>query len=312
MSEKSYDSWYIRMRKILCSQDLLTYVIDGYAERKTVVAKLALSNADHVWLKENMNKDNKTLGLIQQGLNESIFMKISSATSSKMAWDILETCYQGVSKVETVKLENLRRDFKNLKMKDNESVDIFMTQVMSVVNQLRQYGDDVENKRVIEKVLISFPKKFEPVVVPIEEFKDLSLMQIDELIGSLVAHESRISRYEEGSLEHAFKSQLHITKGRGRGRSHTRGRGGRFSSPRNNRDESKFEQKSQHNPPNLRGRSNKPWKQENQRYDKTKVQCYYCKSLGILLTNVGRNMQMLESSLHILHMSLRIIKILCF
>ena len=32
LSEKSYDSWYIRMRTILHSQDLWTYVIDGYAE----------------------------------------------------------------------------------------------------------------------------------------------------------------------------------------------------------------------------------------------------------------------------------------
>ena len=32
LSEKSYDSWYIQMRTILCSQDLWTYVINGYAE----------------------------------------------------------------------------------------------------------------------------------------------------------------------------------------------------------------------------------------------------------------------------------------
>jgi hypothetical protein len=196
LSEKSYDSWYIRMRTILRSQDLWTYVIDGYVEPADVATKLALSNADRVLLKENRKKDNKALGLIQQGLNESIFTKISSVVSSKMAWDILETYYQGVSKVKTVKLQNLRRDFENLKMKDNESVDTFMTQVMNVVNQLRQYGDDIETKRVIEKVLRSLPKKFELAVVPIEEFKDLSLMQIDELSGSLVSHESRISRYE--------------------------------------------------------------------------------------------------------------------
>jgi hypothetical protein len=77
-----------------------------------------------------------------------------------MAWDILETCYQGLSKVKTVKLQKLRRDFENMKMKHNESVDTLMNQVMSVVNLLRQYGDDVENKRVIEKVLRSLPKKF--------------------------------------------------------------------------------------------------------------------------------------------------------
>ena len=93
LSEKSYDSWYIRMRTILCSHDLWTSVIDGYAEPTDVVKDLALSNADCVFLKENRKKDNKALGLIQQVLNKSIFMKIASATSSKMAWDILETCY---------------------------------------------------------------------------------------------------------------------------------------------------------------------------------------------------------------------------
>ena len=122
------------MRTILHSQDLWTYVIDGYPKPVDVVAKLALSNVDHVLLKKNRKKDNKALGLIQQGLNESIFMKIASAASSKMAWDILETYYQKVSKVKTVKLQKLRRDLKNLKVKDNESVDTFMTQVMSVVN----------------------------------------------------------------------------------------------------------------------------------------------------------------------------------
>jgi hypothetical protein len=133
-------------------------------------------------------------------------MNISSASSSKMSWDILETNYQGVSKLKTIKLQNLRSDFENLKMKDNESVNTFMTQVMSVVNRLRKYGDDVGNKRVTKKVLRILPRKFEPIVVPIEEFKDLSLMQIDELTRSLVSHESRISRTEERSMEHAFKS----------------------------------------------------------------------------------------------------------
>jgi hypothetical protein len=41
-----------------------------------------------------------------------------------------------------------------------------------------------------------------------------------------------------------------------------------------------FEEKSQQNIPNLRGSNNKPLEQENERYDKYKVQCYYCKKFG--------------------------------
>ena len=124
------------MRTIPCSQDLWEFVTIGYPEPADQVAELALTNAERVLVKENRKKDNKALGLIQQGLNESIFPKILSAESSKKSWDTLKTCYQGVTKVKNVKLQNLRRDFENLKMKDNETVDNFMTQVMSVLNQL--------------------------------------------------------------------------------------------------------------------------------------------------------------------------------
>jgi len=93
-------------------------------------------------------------------------------------------------------------------------------------------------------VLRSLPKKFEPVVIPIEEFKDLSQMHIDELTGSLIAYESRMSRYDEGSLEHAFKSQLQFAKGRGRGKSSNHGRGGRFTGQSDSRYEAVSEEKS--------------------------------------------------------------------
>ena len=129
------------------------------------------------------------------------------------------------------------------------------------MNLLRQYGDDIDNKRVIEKVLRSLPKKFEPVVIPIEEFKYLSQMHIDELTGSLIAYESRMSRYDEGSLEHAFKSQLQFSRGRGGGKSSSRGRGGRFAGQMDSRNESVSEGKPQRDLSHLRGSSSKPWKQ---------------------------------------------------
>jgi len=217
---------------------------------------MALTNVERILLKEKINKDNKALGLIQQGLTKSIFPKVSSSFYSKQAWETLETIYQGVSKVNTVKVQNLRRDFENMKMKDNESVDSFMTQVMNVVNQLRKYGEDLSDKKVTKKVLRSFPKKFESVVVPIEEFKDISHMHIDKLTGCLIAHESRMSRYDN-RLENAFRSQLHVTRGIRRGRSSGRGRGGRFIGQRDNKNNSESEEKSQQNPPSLRGSSNK-------------------------------------------------------
>ena len=104
LSERNYDTWFIKMRTILHAQDLWEFVTIGYPEPTHQAVELALSNAERVLLKENWKKYNKALGLIQQGLSESIFPKISSAESSKKAWDTLETCYQCVIKVKNVKL----------------------------------------------------------------------------------------------------------------------------------------------------------------------------------------------------------------
>ena len=81
------------------------------------------------------------------------------------------------------------------------------------------------------------------MVIPIEEFKNLSQMHIDELIGSLLAHESRMNRYDDTPLENAFKSQLNVTRGRGIGRASNRGRGGQSVGHSDSRNDSENEEK---------------------------------------------------------------------
>ena len=53
---------------------------------------------------------------------------------------------------------------------------------------------------VIEKLLRCLSKKFEAVVVLIEEFKDLSQMHIDEMTTFLIANESRMNTYDATPL----------------------------------------------------------------------------------------------------------------
>ena len=55
-------------------------------------------------LKDNKKKDSKALFFIQQTVYESVFLRIAVATTSKQAWKILETEFQGSSKVIAMKL----------------------------------------------------------------------------------------------------------------------------------------------------------------------------------------------------------------
>ena len=90
-------------------------------------------------------------------------------------------------------------------MKDSDSFDQFLNQIMNVVNQIRSYCDDLTDQNFVEKILSCFPKKFDNIVVSIDECKDLTILSIDELMGSLLSHESRININRNSSLENAFR-----------------------------------------------------------------------------------------------------------
>nr|GEV28774.1 UBN2 domain-containing protein [Tanacetum cinerariifolium] len=150
-------------------------------------------------------------------------------TSFNEAWTTLKTEFQGFSKVITVKLQSLRRDFETSYMKDNVSVQEYLARVFSIVNQMRSYGEKVTDETVVAKVLRSLDPKFDHVVAAIEESKDLSVFSFDELMGSLQAHEVRINRSTVREEEKAFQikrePESSNMRSRGRGRGGFGGRG---------------------------------------------------------------------------------------
>ncbi|KAL0397757.1 UNVERIFIED_CONTAM: hypothetical protein Scaly_0224100 [Sesamum calycinum] len=168
------------------------------------------SSAEKGKLENKKAKDSEALYYIQTAVADNIFPRISVATSAKEAWSILQKEYQGSAKVRIIKLQTLRRDFENMKMKDSETIDEYYTKVRELVNQLKAYGRNIPEKRVVEKLLISVTEKYDPVVTTIEETKDITTLTVTELVGSLEVYEKRRSRREENSLENAFQFKLNM------------------------------------------------------------------------------------------------------
>ncbi|KAL0393227.1 UNVERIFIED_CONTAM: putative mitochondrial protein [Sesamum radiatum] len=206
-SGQNYDYWAIKMKTYFQSQKLWEIVEEGVTLPEESSTS---SSAEKGKLENKKAKDSEALYYIQTAVADHIFPRISIATSAKEAWSILQKEYQGSAKVRIIKLQTLRRDFENMKMKDSETIDEYYTKVRELVNQLKAYGEDIPEKRIVEKLLISVTEKYDPIVTTIEETKDITTLTVTELVGSLEAYEKRRSRREENSLENAFQSKLNM------------------------------------------------------------------------------------------------------
>lgn len=144
------------------------------------------------------------LQILQSAVLDSIFPRIAPASNAKEAWNALEMEFLGSSQVRVINLLSLRREYENLKMEESETINDFTTKLINMSNQLRVHGEEKTDYQLVQKVLISLPQKFDSIVAVLEQTKDLSTLSMTEMIGTLKAHEKRLSLREERINEDAF------------------------------------------------------------------------------------------------------------
>ncbi|XAR65337.1 RNA-directed DNA polymerase [Bertholletia excelsa] len=204
---ENFDYWSRQMETLFISQYLWEVVDDTYPEPPAEIngetKRENWTEAQQREYKKNLKKDASALRFIQQGLSKTIYPRIHGIKKAKQAWDILQEGFQGNEKFDT------------LAKKDNQVMQIFLTRVAEIVNQIRSLGDTIEEKRVVQKVLRSLPSKYDYVVAAIEESKDLSVFTFHELMSSLQVHEARMSRSSNQPLEQAFHPFMEYCKENG-------------------------------------------------------------------------------------------------
>ncbi|XP_074373923.1 uncharacterized protein LOC141714294 [Apium graveolens] len=225
-AKDNYENWCIRMKAILGANDVWELVEKGLMVPED---KANLNQVQKDQLQAQRKKDQKAIMIIHQCLDDSMLQKVASATTSKNVWDILNSSFSGDVKVKRVRLQTLRGEFEALRMKESESISDYFSRVLTIVNQMKSNGEEVSDVRVIEKILCSLVSKFDYKVVAIEEAKYIDEMTIDELMGSLQAHEEKMLKRNE-PIEQALQAKLSFKNNDGRytsqrGRGQGRGRG---------------------------------------------------------------------------------------
>ncbi|XP_020258740.1 uncharacterized protein LOC109835162 [Asparagus officinalis] len=173
--------------------------------------------------------------------NWSIQVKV--LLGSQDLWELVENVYtepespaaeatltvtqKSAERAKKVRLQALRVEFENLKMKATESISDYFSRVQTRTNQMKRNGEAINDVRIMKKILRTLDSKFKYIIPAIQKSKDLSEVSIDELQGSLQAYEQdiNISSNQAENLEQALQSKMSIKEDSRRGSGGYRGRG---------------------------------------------------------------------------------------
>ena len=133
----------------------------------------------------------KVVNALLGSLNESEFVKFMQLNTTKEIWDKIILSYEGDTKVKSAKLQNLKIQYENIRMDNEESIASLFLHLNDIVNRMRNLGETITDTTLVENVLRSLTSKFESKVSTIEEKKDLQTLTIVQLHGILPACEMR-------------------------------------------------------------------------------------------------------------------------
>ncbi|GAV79410.1 DUF4219 domain-containing protein/UBN2 domain-containing protein [Cephalotus follicularis] len=201
---ENYQTWAVRMRAYLEGCDFWEAVEQDYE-----VAPLPDNPTINQikYYKERTTRKAKAKSCLYAVISPAIFSRIMACESAKDIWDFLKAEYQGDEKIRSMKGLNLTAEFKRLQMKESETIKEYSDKLIRIENQARVLSTDLSEKRLVQKILVSLPERFEATIASLENTKDLSQIKLEKLQSALQAQEQRRLMRLEGSTEGALQAK---------------------------------------------------------------------------------------------------------
>ncbi|KAA8545844.1 hypothetical protein F0562_020705 [Nyssa sinensis] len=227
---------------------------------------------------EQKAKKPRALTCLHSALSETIFLSVMACETPKEIWEKLREEYEGSQRVKNVKLLTLKREFEMHKMKERETVKEYTGKLMEIVNKIKLFGEPFPDSKIVEKMLISLPARFEPKISAIEESCDLTKLTVAELISKLHAQEQRTSLRDDETVEGAFQARQ---KWKHQGKGNKNGGTEKGKAANTSKDHGK---KKEFPPCTICERTNHQSK-DCWFKNKPKIECRFCKKLGHIEKN---------------------------
>ncbi|KAL5708060.1 hypothetical protein ACHQM5_018897 [Ranunculus cassubicifolius] len=185
-----YFYWKLRMRAHLqyLGADVWFTVVHGY----TAPTLNDQPKPYSLWSEaeeKKFNSNGRGLNAIFVAIPDDTFWRIALCTTSKEAWDNLESFYEGGEDLKISTLDVLASKFSEMRMRENEKFDKFYLRLLDVVNRGKALGGPYDDQRVGYKILNSLPKRFEVLRYILQEKFFGKRMTLDAVIDRLRAYD---------------------------------------------------------------------------------------------------------------------------
>ena len=143
----------------------------------------------------------RAMNVLYYALDANEFNRISTCMLAKKIWDRLEVTHEGTNQVKESKINMLVHKYELFKIEHNESITVMFTRFMDIINGLKSLGKSYSNSDLMRKILRSLPRTWKAKVTAIQEAKDLNILSLEELLGSLMMHELSMKQHQEEDVK---------------------------------------------------------------------------------------------------------------
>jgi hypothetical protein len=136
--------------------------------------------------KEKKTRKSKAKACLYAAVSNTIFTRIMNFEFAKSIWDYLKKKYQGNERTKNMQVLNLIREFEMQKMKETKNIKDCADRLLSIINKIRLLGKEFSDDRIVQKILVTMPEKYESKISSLES-KDVTNISLREFVNALRA-----------------------------------------------------------------------------------------------------------------------------
>ncbi|XP_049389640.1 uncharacterized protein LOC125854176 [Solanum stenotomum] len=145
---ENFHMWAVRMEAYLKALDLWEAIEEDYEVLPLPENPTMAQLKNH---KDKKTRKSKAKEFLFSAVSSTVFTRIMSLKSAKAIWDYLKAEYQ---------------------------------RLMSIENRVKLLGSEFKDLRIVEKIMVTVPERFEATITTLENTKDLSKITLVELLNS--------------------------------------------------------------------------------------------------------------------------------